>query len=53
MAGASTSVYEFDSVVRGKHVYTSVWTSLTDWCSETRKCTSVQEDDECDKINTL
>ena len=37
MAGASASVYEFDSVVRGQHVYKSVWTSLTDWCSETRK----------------
>ena len=28
MAGASTSVYKFDSVVRGQHVYKSVWTSL-------------------------
>ena len=49
MAGASTSVYEFDGVVRGQHVYKSVWTSLTDWCSKTRKCIPVQEDDERDK----
>ena len=37
MAGASTSVYKFDSVVRGQNVYKSVWTSLTDWC-KTCKC---------------
>ena len=49
MAGASTSVYEFDRVVRGQHVYKSVWTSLTDWCSKTRKCIPVQKDDEVDK----
>ena len=49
MAGASTSVYEFDSVVRGQHVYKSVWTSLTDWCSKTRKCILVWEDDERNK----
>ena len=48
MAGASTSVYEFDSVVKGQHVK-SVWTSFTDWCSKTRKCISVWEDDERDK----
>ena len=30
MAGASTSVYEFDSMVRGQHVDNSVWMSLTD-----------------------
>ena len=30
MAGASTSVYEYDCVVRGKHVYKSAWTPLTD-----------------------
>ena len=52
MAGASNSVYEFDSVVRGQNVYKSVWTPLTDcgvvklvsasWC---RKTTNV--------INTL
>ena len=35
MAGASTSVYEFDNVVRGQHVYKSAWTPLTD---KTRKC---------------
>ena len=46
MAGASTSVYKFDIVVRGQHVYKSVWTSLTDWCSKTRKCITVREDDE-------
>ena len=34
MAGASTSVYEFDSMVRGQRVYKSVWTSFTDWCSK-------------------
>ena len=49
MAGATTSVYEFDSVVRGQHAYKSVWTSLTDWCSKTRKCILVREDDKCDK----
>ena len=46
MAGV---VYEFDSVFRGQQVYKSVWTSLTDWCSKTRKCTPVREDDEHDK----
>ena len=30
MAGASISVYEFDTKVRGQHVYKSVWTPLTD-----------------------
>ena len=30
MVGASTSVYEFDSVVKGKHIYKSAWTPLTD-----------------------
>ena len=53
MVGASTSVYEFDSVVRGQHIYKSVWTSLTDRCSNTRKqarkCIPVREDDERDK----
>ena len=37
MAGDSTSVYGFDSVFTGQQVYKSVWTSLTDWCSKTRK----------------
>ena len=46
MAGASTSVYEFDIVIRGQHVYKSLQTSLTDWCS---KCIPVREDDERDK----
>ena len=36
MAGASTTVYEFDSVVRGQHIYKSVWTSLIDRCSKTQ-----------------
>ena len=49
MAGASTSVYKFDTVVRGQHVYKSVWTSLTNWCSKTRKCILVWEDDERNK----
>ena len=49
MAGTSTSVYKFDSVVRGQQVYKSVWTSLTDWCSKTRKCIAVQKDDKSDK----
>ena len=48
MAGASTSVYEFDSMVRGQHVYKSVWTSLTDWYSKTHKCIPVREDNESD-----
>ena len=46
MAGASTSVYEFDSVVRGQHVYKSVWTSLTDWYSKTHKCIPLWEHNE-------
>ena len=45
----STSVYKFDTVVRGQHVYKSVWTSLTNWCSKTRKCILVWEDDERNK----
>ena len=36
MAGASTSVYEFDNVIRGQHIYKSVWTPLTDKAA--RKC---------------
>ena len=46
MADASTSVYEFDSVVRDQHIYKSVWTSLTDWFSKAHKCIPVREDDE-------
>ena len=42
---ASTSVYEFDNVVRGQHVYKSAWTSLTD---KTCKCI-LWEDNEHDK----
>ena len=50
MVGASTSVSEFDSVVRGQHIYKNVWISLSDWCSsKTRKCISVQENNERDK----
>ena len=49
MAVASTTVYEFGNMVRGQHVYKSVWTTLTDWCSLTRNCIPVREDDECDK----
>ena len=53
MAGASTSVYEFHSVVTGQNIYKSVRTSLIDWCSKTRKCILVEilvrEDDKCDK----
>ena len=42
MAGASTSVYKFDSVIRGK----SAWTLHTD--KLVHKCI-LQEDNECDK----
>ena len=45
----SLIAYEFDSVVRGQQVYKSVWTSPTDGCSKTCKCTLVREDDERDK----
>ena len=34
MAGASTSVYKLDNVLRGQQVYKSAWTPLTD---KTRK----------------
>ena len=48
MAGDSTSVYyEFDNVVRGQHVYKSVWPPLTD---KKRKCI-LQEDNERDKYD--
>ena len=30
MVGASTSVYELDGVVRGYHIYRTVWTPLID-----------------------
>ena len=46
MAAANTSVYKFDSVVRGQHVYKNVWTSVTGWCSKICKCIEVREDDE-------
>ena len=45
MAGASTSVYKFDNVVRGQHVHKSAWTPLT---GKMRKCI-LQKDNECDK----
>ena len=48
MAGVCISVYEFDCVVRGQHIYKSVWTSLTDWC-KTREWILVREYDERDK----
>ena len=38
MAVASTTVYELGNVVRGQHVYKSVWITLTDWCSITCNC---------------
>ena len=41
MAGANTSGYKFDSVVRGK----SAWTPFT---NKMHKCT-LQEDNKCDK----
>ena len=49
MEGASTSVYDLDSVVRGQYIYKSVWTSLTDLCNKTRKCIPVWKDDERDE----
>ena len=45
MAGASTSVYEFNSVVRCQHIYKSIWTLLTD---KTCKCV-MWEDNKHDK----
>ena len=45
MAGASTSVYEFDNVVGGQHVYKSAWTPLT---NKMCKCI-LQEDNGRDK----
>ena len=45
MAGASTSVYEFDSQDRGQHIYKSAWTPLTD---KALKCI-LQEDNKRDK----
>ena len=49
MAGTSTSVYKFDSMVREQHVYKSVLISLTDWCIKICKRIPVQEDNESDK----
>ena len=48
MAGASTSVYEFDNVGRGQHIYKSAWTPLTD--KTARKCI-LREDNKRDKYN--
>ena len=45
MAGAITSVYEFDNVVIGQHVYKSAWTPFTD---KTHKCI-LREDNKHDK----
>ena len=42
MAGPSTDVNTFNSVVRGQHIYNSVWMPLTD---EMRKL----EDNKCSK----
>ena len=36
-------------MARGQDVYKSVWTSLTDWCSKTRKCIPVRDDGEHDE----
>ena len=46
MAGASTSVYEFDNVVRGQHIYKNAWTPLTD--KMVHKCI-LREDNKCVK----
>ena len=45
MAGASTSVYKFDNMVRGQHIYKSAWALLT---NKMRK-SILQEDNERDK----
>ena len=45
IAGGSTSVYEFDSMVRSQHIYKSAWTPLT---NKTHKCIQWQ-DNRCDK----
>ena len=45
MAGASTSVYTFSSVVSGKYEYKSAWISLTD---KTCKCI-MWEGNKCNK----
>ena len=46
MVDASTSIYEFDSVVRGQCIYETAWTSLAD---KMHKCI-LWEDSECDKL---
>ena len=45
MAGTSISVAEFDSVIRGQHVYKSVWIPLTDKMHKH----IMWQDNECDK----
>ena len=45
MADVSAGIYEFDNVVRGQHVYKSVWTSFSD---KTHKCI-MWEDNEHDE----
>ena len=49
MAGASTSVYKFDNVVRGQHVYKNAWIPLTD---KTCKCI-LREENERDKHTVI
>ena len=46
MAGASTSIYEFDSVVKGQYVYKKAQTQLTD---KMHKCTLWDWENEFDK----
>ena len=45
IASASTSVYEFDSMIRDQHIHKCVWTPLND---KTRKC-DIQEVNKCNK----
>ena len=47
MAGASISVYEFDIVVRGQHVYKSV--GFHSLCAKLVNCIPVLEDEKHDK----
>ena len=45
MAGANTSVYEFDGVVRGQHIYKRAWAPFTD-----KMCKCIpREDNQCNK----
>ena len=47
MADDSTSVYRFDNIVRGQHIYKSAWTPLH-VIDRICKCI-LREDNECDK----